>query len=58
MKAAVVYGLGDLRLEEVPVPPVPAGSIRVKVQACSICGTDIRIYRKYMNAVSFVHRTR
>jgi L-iditol 2-dehydrogenase len=45
MKAAVVHGLGDLRLEEVPVPPVPAGSIRVRVQACAICGTDLRIYR-------------
>jgi L-iditol 2-dehydrogenase len=46
MKAAVVYGLNDLRLEDIPVPAVPAGSIRVKVKACSICGTDIRIYRK------------
>ena len=46
MKAAVVYGQGDLRLEEKPVPDVPEGSIRVKVQACAICGTDLRIYRK------------
>ena len=46
MKAAVVYGKGDLRLEEMAIPPVPDGSIRVRVQACAICGTDIRIYRK------------
>lgn len=46
MKAAVVHGQGDLRLEDRPVPDVPAGSIRVKVQACAICGTDLRIYRK------------
>ena len=46
MKAAIVYGKGDLRLEDIAVPPVPSGSIRVRVQACAICGTDLRIYRK------------
>ena len=46
MRAAVVYGQNDLRLETVPVPETPAGSILVKVQACAICGTDLRIYKK------------
>ena len=46
MKAAVVHEKGDLRLEELPLPDVPAGSIRVRVKACAICGTDLRIYRK------------
>ena len=46
MKAAVVHAKGDLRLEERPIPDVPEGSIRIKVEACAICGTDLRIYRK------------
>lgn len=46
MKAAMVQAKGDLRLEDLPIPEVPAGSIRVKVQACAVCGTDLRIYRK------------
>jgi len=46
MKAAVVHARGDLRLEQLPIPEVPAGSIRVRVRACAICGTDLRIYRK------------
>lgn len=46
MKAAMVYGQNDLRLETVPVPETPAGSILIKVQACAICGTDLRIYKK------------
>jgi L-iditol 2-dehydrogenase len=46
MKAAVVHALNDLRLEELPLPEVPEGSIRVKVRACAICGTDLRIYRR------------
>lgn len=46
MKAAIVHARGDLRLEDIDIPPVPVGSIRVRVQACAICGTDLRIYRK------------
>jgi len=46
MKAAVVYGQGDLRLVEMPIPEVPKGSIRIRVVACGICGTDKRIYRQ------------
>ncbi len=45
MKAAVVYGINDMRLEEVPIPNVPEGSIRIKVKYCAICGTDRRIYK-------------
>ena len=46
MRAAVIHARGDLRLQELPVPDVPAGSLRVRVKACAICGTDLRIYRK------------
>lgn len=53
MKAAVVHAKGDLRLEERPIPEVPPGSIRVKVEACAICGTDLRIYRKGDHRASY-----
>lgn len=46
MLAAVVHAKGDLRLEQVPIPEVPPDSILVKIHTCSICGTDLRIYRK------------
>lgn len=46
MKAAVIHAMGDMRLEDRDIPDVPEGSIRVRVKACAICGTDIRIYRK------------
>lgn len=46
MKAAVVHNKGDLRIEDVKIPDVPKGSIRIKVRSCAICGTDVRIYRK------------
>lgn len=46
MRAAVVYGQNKLRVENVPVPVVPANSLRIQVVACAICGTDMRIYKK------------
>lgn len=45
MKAAVFYGPGDLRLEEVPIPVISDREILVEVEACAICGSDLRTYR-------------
>ncbi|MBA4114992.1 MAG: 2,3-butanediol dehydrogenase [Rubrobacter sp.] len=44
MKAAVFHGQKDIRLEEVPEPEVRAGSVKVKVDWCGICGTDLHEY--------------
>ena len=44
MKSIRFYGKGDLRLEDVAVPKVEAGGLLVKVQACAICGTDLKMY--------------
>ena len=43
MKAAVVHAKGKVSLEDLAVPEVPEGSIRLKVVSCAICGTDLRI---------------
>ena len=44
MKAAVLYGPYDIRVEEIPTPLYKANEILVKVQASSICPTDTRKY--------------
>lgn len=55
MKAAIFYGPGDIRVEEI-VKPVPAkGEVLIKVEACAICGTDIRIYKSGHSAVTPPH---
>lgn len=42
MKAAVVRAFGQpLSIEEVPVPDVVPGSIRVKIEASGVCHTDL-----------------
>lgn len=45
MQAAVLYGLDDLRLERRPVPEAVPGSVILKVDACAICGSDLRILK-------------
>lgn len=42
MRAAVVHGKGDIRLEPVPVPAAAEGEIVVRVRGSGICATDIK----------------
>jgi len=44
MKAAVFHGPKDIRLEDVPEPEIRTGSVKVKVDWCGICGTDLHEY--------------
>ncbi len=44
MKAAVLKSIEKLEIEDVPVPALSSQEILIKVKACTICGTDIRVY--------------
>ena len=44
MKALVYHGPKDIRLEDVPLPVCGDAEIRVKVDACAVCGTDLKSY--------------
>jgi L-iditol 2-dehydrogenase len=46
MKAAVVESLGRICVTSVPDPVILPGSLLIRVEACAICGSDIRIFRK------------
>jgi L-iditol 2-dehydrogenase len=46
MKAAMLYGVKDLRIEDVEVPKVEAGEVVVKVKAATTCGTDLKILQR------------
>jgi len=45
MKAAVLHGIRDIRLEELDAPPVDDDGILVRVRSASVCGTDVRMFR-------------
>jgi NADPH:quinone reductase-like Zn-dependent oxidoreductase len=40
MKAAVIHGINDITVEEVPEPPVGPGDVKVRIAYCGLCGTD------------------
>ncbi|QIO22831.1 2,3-butanediol dehydrogenase [Haloarcula sp. JP-L23] len=44
MKAAVYYGPGDVRVEDVPTDDVGPDDVRIDVAWCGICGTDLHEY--------------
>jgi len=45
MKAVVYYAPEDIRVETISVPVCGDDEIRVKVDACAVCGTDLKSYK-------------
>jgi 2-desacetyl-2-hydroxyethyl bacteriochlorophyllide A dehydrogenase len=45
MKAAVLHGIGDIRVEKVPKPEISDDEVLIGVKAAGICGTDMHFYR-------------
>ncbi len=50
MKAAVLHGREDVRIESVPVPKAGVGEIIVQVGAALTCGTDLKVFRRGYHA--------
>jgi len=52
MKAALLYGVKNLKVENIDVPDVGVGEVLVKVKAATTCGTDLKIYQRgYVSGV-------
>ena len=45
MRAALYYGPGDIRIEEMPTPEPGPGEALLRVLSCGLCGTDLAKYR-------------
>lgn len=43
MKAARMYGINDIRIEDIKTPLPKDGEVVIKVEAAAICGTDVRM---------------
>ncbi|QBE49073.1 zinc-dependent alcohol dehydrogenase [Leucobacter triazinivorans] len=48
MQAAVLHAVGDLRLEEVPVPAPGPGEVLIRIGVCGVCGSDAVEYGKQL----------
>jgi len=46
MKAAVLAAPGKLEVREVPDPVAPANGLVLKVEACGVCGSDLRRWKE------------
>lgn len=44
MKAARFHGRGDIRIDDIPEPATRPGTVKVEVEWCGICGTDLHEY--------------
>jgi L-iditol 2-dehydrogenase len=60
MKAALLHGEEDIRLENLELAPVEPYGLRIKVLACGVCGSDARMFftgptSRYTNPVVLGH---
>ena len=46
MRAAILHGPGDLRVEEVAEPQPAHGEVLVRIEAATTCGTDVKMARR------------
>ncbi len=46
MKAAVLKSPGILQLEDLPRPECPPGGALIKIEACAVCGTDVKMLQQ------------
>lgn len=46
MKAAMYYGIGDVRYEETNIPEIGRGELLVRVGKALTCGTDVKTYKR------------
>jgi L-iditol 2-dehydrogenase len=50
MKAAVLHGREDVRIEEVTARPLQPGEVRVRIEVALTCGTDLKVFRRGYHA--------
>jgi L-iditol 2-dehydrogenase len=54
VKAAVLHGKEDVRVEEVAPPALAPGAVRVRVEAALTCGTDLKVFKRGYHAKMIV----
>ncbi|MDB6024504.1 MAG: Alcohol dehydrogenase, zinc-binding domain protein [Verrucomicrobiales bacterium] len=54
MKAAVLYGKEDVRIENVNACPLTAGQVRIAIEAALTCGTDLKVFKRGYHAKMIV----
>ncbi len=50
MRAAVLYGKEQVRVEQVEQAPLKAGEVRIAIAAALTCGTDLKVFKRGYHA--------
>ena len=50
MKAAVLYGKEDVRVEAIAERPLGPGEVRLRIEAALTCGTDLKVFKRGYHA--------
>ena len=50
MRAAVLHGREDVRVEEVEIPRLEAGEVLLRTRVALTCGTDVKVYTRGYHA--------
>lgn len=50
MKAAVLYGKEEIRVEDVAPKPLAGGEVRLRIEAALTCGTDLKVFKRGYHA--------
>jgi len=54
MRAAVLHGKEEVRIEEVPERELDCREVRVQIEAALTCGTDLKVYKRGYHAKMIV----
>jgi L-iditol 2-dehydrogenase len=54
MRAAVLYGKENIRIEDVAPKTLQAGEVRVQIEAALTCGTDLKVFKRGYHAKMIV----
>lgn len=54
MKAAILYGKEDVRIEEIEPVELKSGEVRIAIEAALTCGTDLKVFKRGYHAKMMV----
>jgi L-iditol 2-dehydrogenase len=54
VKAAILHGREDIRIENIATPQLNPGEVRVRIEAALTCGTDLKVFKRGYHAKMIV----
>src|SRR5947207_183873 len=54
MKAAILHGKENIRIEDIAPPPLKPGEVRIRIEAALTCGTDLKVFKRGYHAKMIV----